>query len=149
MSISKVLIIILCFVFVSMIASKEETNYKIDYDNLKAYKPEGLIKGNIEKGRKIFISRKVNCLSCHEAPIEEEKFQGNFGPSLINVGERYTKEELRLIVINPKIINPDTIMPSYFTKINNFRTPEDLKNKTILNINEVEDIVEYLYSLKE
>ena len=106
------------------------------------------MQGNIKRGKNIFISRKVNCLSCHEAPLIEEKFQGNFGPPLGGVGSRYNKEELRLRVIDSKSINPDSIMPSYFKKIKFERTPEELLNKTILSAQEVEDLVEYLYSLK-
>ena len=111
-------------------------------------KIENELQGNVERGKKIFISRKVNCLSCHEAPIIEEKFQGNFGPPLGGVGNRYNKKELRLRVIDSKLINPNSIMPSYFKKIKFERTPGEFLNKTILSAQEVEDLVEYLYSLK-
>ena len=129
---------------------RAETNkfFEIDKKNFIALKIKKDLQGNIERGKKIFISRKVNCLSCHEAPIIEEKFQGNFGPSLIGVGSRYSREELRLRVIDSKAINPDSIMPSYFKKIKFERTPEEFLNKTILSVQEVEDLVEYLYSLK-
>ena len=127
-----------------------ETNkfFEIDKKNYLAVKIKKDLQGNIERGKKIFISRKVNCLSCHEAPIIEEKFQGNLGPSLGGVGSRYNKEELRLRVIDSKSINPDSIMPSYFKKIKFERTPAEFLNKTILSAQEVEDLVEYLYSLK-
>ena len=121
---------------------------EIDKKNYIAVKIKKDLQGNIERGKKVFISRKVNCLSCHEAPIIEEKFQGNFGPSLGGVGSRYNKEELRLRVIDSKSINPDSIMPSYFKKIKFERTPAEFLNKTILSAQEVEDLVEYLYSLK-
>ena len=39
-------------------------------------------------------------------------------------------------------------MPSYFKKIKFERTPAEFLNKTILSAQEVEDLVEYLYSLK-
>ena len=39
-------------------------------------------------------------------------------------------------------------MPSYFKKIKFERTPAAFLNKTILSAQEVEDLVEYLYSLK-
>ena len=39
-------------------------------------------------------------------------------------------------------------MPSYFKKIKFERTPGEFLNKTILSAQEVEDLVEYLYSLK-
>ena len=129
---------------------RAETNkfFEIDKKNFIAVKIKKDLQGNIERGKKIFISRKVNCLSCHKAPIIEEKFQGNFGPPLSGIGSRYNKEELRLRVIDSKSINPDSIMPSYFKKIKFERTPAEFLNKTILSAQEVEDLVEYLYSLK-
>ena len=39
-------------------------------------------------------------------------------------------------------------MPAYFIKIKYKRTPNKYLNKTILSAQEVEDLVEYLYSLK-
>ena len=116
---------------------------------MKAYKISTTIIGNQNRGKEIFKSRKVNCLSCHNAPLKEEKFHGNFGPSLEGVGDRYSRDQLRLIIINSKIINPSTIMPAYFEKINYPRTPEDYFNKTILSFQEVEDIVEYIYTFKD
>ena len=129
---------------------RAETNrfFEIDKKNFVAIKIKKNLQGNIERGKKIFISRKVNCLSCHEAPIIEEKFQGNFGPPLGGIGSRYNKEELRLRVIDSKSINPNSIMPSYFKKIKFERTPRKFLNRTILSAQEVEDLVEYLYSLK-
>lgn len=130
--------------------SRAETNkfFEIDKKKFIAVKIKKDLQGNIERGKKTFISRKVNCLSCHEAPIIEEKFQGNFGPPLGGIGSRYNKEELRLRVIDSKSINPNSIMPSYFKKIKFERTPREFLNRTILSAQEVEDLVEYLYSLK-
>ena len=145
--------LILSFFFIINLFSsicRAEANkfFEIDKKNLIAIKIKKNLQGNIERGKKIFISRKVNCLSCHEAPIIEEKFQGNFGPPLGGIGSRYNKEELRLRVIDSKSINPDSIMPSYFKKIKFERTPREFLDKTILSAQEVEDLVEYLYSLK-
>ena len=129
---------------------RAETNkfFEIDKKKFIAVKIKKDLQGNIERGKKIFISRKVNCLSCHEAPIIEEKFQGNFGPPLGGIGSRYNKDELRLRVIDSKSVNPNSIMPSYFKKIKFERTPREFLNRTILSAQEVEDLVEYLYSLK-
>ena len=144
------LILFFLIIYLFSAISRAETNkfYEIDEKHFSAIKIKKDLQGNIERGKKIFISRKVNCLSCHEAPIIEEKFQGNFGPPLDGVGSRYSLEELRLRVIDAKVINPDSIMPSYFKKINFPRTPAEFLNKTILSAQEVEDLVEYLYSLK-
>ena len=134
--------------FLGICRAESNKFFEIDEKNFLAVKIKKDLQGNKEKGKKIFISRKVNCLSCHEAPIVEEKFQGNFGPPLNGIGSRYSKEELRLRVIDSKAINPDSIMPSYFKKIKFERTPAEFLNKTILSAQEVEDLVEYLYSLK-
>ena len=141
--------LILLFIYNQNSFTQEIINpYKIEIDKLKATVVENLEKGNVEEGKIIVSGRRVNCLSCHQAPIPEEQFQGNFGPSLVGIGSRYTREEIRLRIINAKILNPDSIMPSYFVKIDNPRTPLEMIGKTILSAKEVEDIVEYLYSLK-
>ena len=141
--------IIIVFFNISQLARAEaEQVFIIDIEKLTAKKKNFNIIGNKEEGKKLFISRKVNCLSCHVAPIDSEKFQGNFGPALEKIGSRYTKDELRLRIINPKVINPDTIMPSYFIKIQYPRVAKKYFNKTIISPQEVENLVEYLYSLK-
>ena len=95
-----------------------------------------------------FWAFNINCLACHKAPIEEEGFHGNFGPSLYGVGSRLNKGEIRLILVNSKLVNYDSIMPAYYSLKNLNRVIEKYKNKTILEAQEIEDIVEYLYSLK-
>jgi hypothetical protein len=70
------------FIIIQSSATDAEDYFEIDLKNLKAVKTNNLIVGNISNGKILFVSRKVNCLSCHTAPIEEEKFQGNFGPAL-------------------------------------------------------------------
>ncbi|MEC8099652.1 MAG: sulfur oxidation c-type cytochrome SoxX [Pseudomonadota bacterium] len=132
----------------SFSAERKYAPFIIDYKNFTALKPAHIKKGDLKKGNIIFKSRKTNCLSCHEAPIPEEKFQGNFGPSLLGVGSRYSREEIRIILIDAKITNPDTIMPAYFKKIDYPRTSKEYLGKTILLPEEVEHLVEYLYSIK-
>ncbi len=147
----KYLIVILILNFTSQNSfSNEELYfpYLIDYKNLTAVKPANIELGDVNKGKVILKSRKTNCLSCHNAPLPEEKFQGNFGPSLLGVGSRYSKEDIRIRLINAKIINPDSIMPSYYKVLDYPRTPKKYLGKTILEVEEVEHLVEYLYSLK-
>ncbi|MAJ24591.1 MAG: sulfur oxidation c-type cytochrome SoxX [Rickettsiales bacterium] len=135
------------YVFVVQIYSKDSNEHFIINNNFTADKINKSLIGSIARGRKVFSSRKVNCLSCHQVPTKA-KFQGNIGPSLEGIGSIYKRNELRLRVINSKLINPNTIMPAYFVNIQYPRTPSNLFNKTILTAQEVEDIVEYLYSLK-
>ena len=47
-------------------------------------------------------------------PIPEQQFHGNLGPSLVGVGERYDEGELRLRVVDAKVVNPDTTMPAFY-----------------------------------
>ena len=146
----KLFFFIIIFIFNTFQFAKAEAEqvFIIDFEKLTAKKNNFDFIGNKEEGKKLFISRKVNCLSCHVAPIASEMFQGNFGPVLEKIGSRYSKDELRLRIINPKVINPDTIMPAYFIKIKYSRTPKKYFNKTIISAQEVENLVEYLYSLK-
>jgi len=56
--------------------------------------------------------------------------------------------ELRLRIVNSKIINPDTIMPAFYRKDGYNRVLKKFKDKTILSAQQVEDIVAYLLTLK-
>ncbi len=147
----KFLILTLIFSFLFKLSFSNENSYHpfiINYNNFTALKPLNIENGNINKGVMLFKSRKTNCLSCHKAPLQDEKFQGNLGPSLLGVGSRYSREDIRIRLINAKLINPKTIMPAYFKIIDYPRTPNKYLGKTILSAEEVEHLVEYLYSLK-
>ena len=129
-------------------SEKLNSFFILDLKKLMAFKTSKLQNGNSNVGKRLFKSRSLNCLSCHGAPIPEERFHGNFGPSMIGVGSKYSKAEIRIRIIDAKLINPDTIMPSYFKILKYPRTPESFLGKTILKAEEVEHLVEYLYSLK-
>lgn len=107
--------------------------------------------GDPEAGRKVFVNRKQgNCLGCHEvAELESELFHGEVGPSLDGVADRYTEGELRLRVVDPKHINPETIMPAFYVTEGLHRVAKDFVGKPILSADQVEDVVAYLLTLKE
>ena len=106
--------------------------------------------GDAKKGRAAAIHRKKgNCLACHVMPVPEQADHGNIGPSLVGVGSRYTIGELRLRLVDPKTINPDTIMPSYYRKTGFHRVQKKWKGKTVLSAGAIEDILAYLMTLKE
>ena len=105
--------------------------------------------GDPVNGRKVAIHRKKgNCLTCHVMPVPEKDFYGNIGPELTNVGSNLTEGELRLRLINSKIANEDTIMPSFYRNENFNRVLKKFKGKTILSAQEIEDVVAYLMTLK-
>ena len=107
--------------------------------------------GDPDKGRETFINRKLgNCLGCHAVTeLEAEPFHGEVGPPLDGVADVYGEGELRLRVVNPKAVNPDTIMPGFYVVEGLHRVAEDFQGKTILSADQVEDIVAYLMTLKE
>lgn len=105
--------------------------------------------GDPERGRKVAINRKQgNCLACHVMPIPEESFHGETGPDLNGVAERYTAGELRLRIVNPKVINPDTFMPAFYRTEGLHRVAKDFQGKPILEAQQVEDLIAYLMTLK-
>lgn len=103
-------------------------------------------KGDPAKGRDL-VRTKGLCLSCHQMPIPEEADHGDVGPPLNEVATRLQPAELRLRVVDPKIINPDTPMPSFYKK-ELHRVQKKFEGQTILTAQEVEDVVAYLSTLK-
>jgi sulfur-oxidizing protein SoxX len=115
--------------------------------------PEPLtgLPGDPDKGRETFIDRKLgNCLGCHAvSELSAEPFHGEVGPPLDGVADRYEEGELRLQVVNAKMVNPDTIMPGFYVTAGLHRVMPEFAGKTILTAEQVEDIVAYLKTLKE
>lgn len=90
----------------------------------------------VSAGKQIAFSRdKGNCLACHE--IEDGESPGNIGPALKNLLTRFkSKQQLREQIWDATQFNPETSMPPFG------------KNK-ILSAEEIDQIVDYLWSLKE
>jgi L-cysteine S-thiosulfotransferase len=109
-----------------------------------------LLPGDALKGRAIVSNRQVGlCLLCHSAPIPEERFQGNIGPSLVGVGARWNIDELRQRVAYSRNINPQSVMPNYLQTDNLNRVAPAQLGKSILSAQQVEDVVAFLATLKD
>lgn len=106
------------------------------------------MKGDAAKGFKSSIHRKKgNCLACHTLPAPKEQFHGNIGPDLAGIASRMTEGEIRMQIVNPKVNNPDTIMPGFY--IADWPgTHKKFKGKTMLSAEDLEDIVAYMMTLK-
>lgn len=107
------------------------------------------VAGDPVKGKKIAIGRKAgNCLACHAMPIPEQQFHGETAPSLYGVGNRLSAGELRMQLVNSKVTNEDTMMPSYYRTFGFERPLKKFVGKTIISAQDVEDVVAYLQTLK-
>ena len=88
----------------------------------------------IEKGKNVVYTRtKGNCISCHMMP--GGALPGNFGPPLLQMKARFPNpEDLRKQIYDPRIRNPQTIMPPFGAH-------------KMLSEDEIDWLVEYLYTL--
>lgn len=112
--------------------------------------PLGGVAGDAARGRGIVLDRrKGNCLICHSIPSVKESFQGVLGPSLRRVAKRLTVAQIRLRIIDQSRINPATIMPPFYRVKNLRNVASEYRSKPALNIQDVEDVVAYLATLKE
>ena len=106
-------------------------------------------KGDPVRGRAIVANHQVGlCLLCHAGPFPDDKFQGNIGPDLAGVGSRLNEGQLRLRIVDTSIIDPLTIMPSFYRLDGLYRVLPAYQGKPVLTAVEIEDVVAYLKTLK-
>ena len=106
-------------------------------------------RGDAARGRAIVVNRQVGlCLLCHGGPFPEERFQGAIGPDLNGVGARLSAGEIRLRLVDPARLNPDTVMPAYQRTAGLARVAPAFRGKPILTQEQIEDVVAFLATLK-
>jgi L-cysteine S-thiosulfotransferase len=106
--------------------------------------------GEAERGRRIVLDRKRgDCVVCHALPLPERQFHGTVGLPLDGVGNRYTAGALRLRLVDPKALNPQTIMPAYHQVQRLYQVLERYRGKPILTAQEIEDVIAYLLTLRK
>jgi sulfur-oxidizing protein SoxX len=106
-------------------------------------------KGDPARGRAIVTNRQAGlCLLCHSGPFPEERFQGNLAPDLTAVGARFSEGQIRLRIVDPAKVNPQSIMPAYYKSDGLTRVAPAYRGKTVLTAEQIEDIVAYLLTLK-
>lgn len=91
-------------------------------------------------------STKGNCSICHVIPgigLPEDA-QGTIGPPLAGVGGRLTRAEIAARITDPRIANPDTIMPAYGVSIGLVDVAAAWRGRPILTGPEIDAISGWL-----
>ena len=107
--------------------------------------------GDPKEGEKVVVDRRLgNCLSCHEIDaLRQEPFHGDVGPPLNGVAKRWDTETLRMIVVNAKkVLGDETVMPAFYRVDGLNRVRPEFVGKPILTMQQVEDVVAFLTTLK-
>jgi L-cysteine S-thiosulfotransferase len=141
-------------VVVAMAAAREsmaqEHGAAVDYQvvNGAILQPLTDEPGDPERGRRLVLDREGgDCTICHAMPLPQRQFHGTVGPPLDGIGGRYSSGELRLRLVDPKALNPETIMPAYYKVEGLHRVLERYHGKPMLTAQQVEDVVAYLLTL--
>lgn len=120
-------------------------------ESLSIEKPLTAVAGDAASGKKIFSNRKQgNCLACHaNSDLNDQLFHGEVGPSLDGVAGRWSEGQIRTILVNAKAVFSDqTVMPGFYSLEVGADVRKDLVGKTILEAQQIEDLVAYLSQLK-
>jgi len=105
--------------------------------------------GDIARGRALFASREGgHCVLCHQLDGLEVAFQGNLGPSLNNIGARFSPAQLRMRIVDYDRIKPGVAMPSYYRQDGLNQVEDRFVNQTVLSAQDIEDIIAYLGTIK-
>ncbi len=105
--------------------------------------------GDAARGRTIVANRQVGlCLLCHTGPFPEERFQGNLAPDLSGAGSRWSEGQLRLRLVDATRLNPQSIMPAYLRSEGLNRVAPAFRGQSILNAQQIEDVLAFLQTLK-
>jgi sulfur-oxidizing protein SoxX len=139
------------WVFSSSHMAAQDNIPLVSYQIINGALPTSLTnqRGDAKRGRNIILDReRGDCIVCHAMPLPDRQFHGTVGPPLDGVGNRYSAGELRLRLVDPKALNPQTVMPAYYKTKDLYRVLERYRGKPILTAQEIEDVVAYLLTLK-
>ncbi len=106
--------------------------------------------GDPVQGKAVFLDRELgHCILCHQVRSLDAPFQGNIGPDLSTVADRFSLEELRNKVVDPSTTNPETTMPAYHRTSGLVQVTPEYRGKPILSRAELDDLVAYLATLRD
>ena len=103
--------------------------------------------GDAARGREVFRTREQgHCVICHAAAGIAPA--GNLGPALDGIGARLSAAQLRLRIVDITRIKPDAAMPAFHRGEGLTRVAAAYAGKTILDAQQVEDLVAFLATLR-
>jgi sulfur-oxidizing protein SoxX len=103
--------------------------------------------GDAARGRRLAFDRqKGGCLNCHAVPGVNSP--GDLGPDLAGVAARHPIAELRLRLVDPRRIDPDSRMPAFYRLDGLTRVAKSFEGKPLLQPQEIEDVLAFLATLK-
>ncbi|HCG69760.1 MAG TPA: sulfur oxidation c-type cytochrome SoxX [Gammaproteobacteria bacterium] len=138
---------VLLFLSIPMVATTEQQALRNVGDAIAV--PLSDVTGSAEKGEKIFAARDAgHCVLCHQVNGLDAPFQGNIGPALSGIGDRLSPAQIRLRIVDASILNPQTIMPSYYRSEGLHRVDERYEGRTALSGAQIEHLVAYLAQLR-
>jgi sulfur-oxidizing protein SoxX len=107
-----------------------------------------------ELGLRIMANRQQgNCVTCHQISVLRDAKgidgatgkQGDFGPSLDGVGNRYSLVQLREWVMDARRMNPHTLMPPFGTLDG---TAQASPSRPMLSLEEIDNVTAALATLR-
>lgn len=104
--------------------------------------------GDAERGRQLYFNReRSGCSGCHGSPGgpgAELSAEDSGAPSLTGVASRMSSGTLRLWIVAPQVLNPDTSMPSYYTAGQRDNPNDPRFGEPRFSARQIEDLVAYL-----
>ncbi len=108
------------------------------------------IPGDATRGRAIVLDRRAgSCLLCHSGPFPEERAQGDLASNLSGAGSRWSGAQLRQRLVDARRLDPNTIMPAYFSVEGLNQVAGRWRGRTILEAQQIEDVVAFLLTLRQ
>ena len=74
--------------------------------------------------------------------------QGNIASDLAGAGQRWSPAQLRLRVVDPRRLAPESLMPAFYRTQGLNQVGAAWKDRPVLTAQQVEDVVAYLSTLK-
>lgn len=126
----------------------------VGYDIVDAAEiPESLTgePGDAERGAELFTHEpRAGCAECHDVPgattaDDDPKLEA--APDLSAIGGRLSAGAIRLWIVAPRVLNPETAMPAYYAAGQRQGADDPLYGGPALTASEIEDLVAYLAGL--